>query len=69
MQIQEHRMAIEYQKAALEAKPDETHQHQMLDYFQFCGEPSSVLQLATISDQMHPYHLQLAQPNLQDSNI
>ncbi|KAJ0037920.1 hypothetical protein Pint_23207 [Pistacia integerrima] len=68
--IQEHRLAIEYQQAALEAKPDESHQQQILDHFQFCGEqPSSVLQLATMSNHIHAYHLQLAQPNLQDSNI
>ncbi|KAJ8759283.1 hypothetical protein K2173_006803 [Erythroxylum novogranatense] len=66
--IHEHRAALEYQQAAMEAKPAEHHhqheQHQVLDQFPFCGEPSSVLQLATIPPQLHPYHLQLAQPNL-----
>ncbi|CAK7338015.1 unnamed protein product [Dovyalis caffra] len=58
----EHRAALDYQQAAIEAKPVE-HQ-QVLDQFPFCGEPSSVLQLSTIT---HPYHLQLAQPSLQES--
>ncbi|XP_058001583.1 protein TRANSPARENT TESTA 16 isoform X1 [Hevea brasiliensis] len=66
--IQEHRVALEYQQATLEAKPME-HQ-QVLDQFPFCGEPSSVLQLATIPSQIHQsYHLQLAQPSLQGSNV
>ncbi|XP_022762461.1 protein TRANSPARENT TESTA 16-like isoform X2 [Durio zibethinus] len=65
--IQEHRAAIEYQQGGLEAKPVE-HQ-QVLDQFPFYGEPSSVLQLATIPQQFHSYQLQLAQPNLQDSNV
>ncbi|EEF48650.1 protein TRANSPARENT TESTA 16 [Ricinus communis] len=64
--IQEHRAALEYQQATMEAKPVE-HQ-QVLDQFPFCGEPNSVLQLATIPSQIHPYHLQLAQPNLQGSS-
>lgn len=65
---------MEYQQAAMEAKPVEHHQ-QILDHFPFCGEQlqtSTVqLQLATntIPPQIHPYHLQLAQPNLQDSNV
>ncbi|KAB1993974.1 hypothetical protein ES319_D13G068200v1 [Gossypium barbadense] len=63
--IQEHRAAIEYQQqGGLEAKPVEHHQ-QVLDEFPFYGEPSSVLQLATIPQQFS-YQLQLAQPNLQD---
>ncbi|KDP37522.1 hypothetical protein JCGZ_05961 [Jatropha curcas] len=62
--IQDHRVAMEYQQATIEAKPVE-HQH-VLDQFPFCGEPSSVLQLATIPSQIHSYHLQLAQPNLQE---
>ncbi|KDP47147.1 hypothetical protein JCGZ_00038 [Jatropha curcas] len=65
--IQDHRVAMEYQHATLEAKPVE-HQ-QVLDQFPFCGEPSSVLQLGTIHSQIHSYHLQLAQPNLQGSSI
>ncbi|KAJ4838853.1 Protein TRANSPARENT TESTA 16 [Turnera subulata] len=65
--IQEHRAALEYQQAAMEAKPVD-HQ-QVLDQFPFCGEPSSVLQLGTIPPQIHPYHLQLAQPNLQGPNV
>ncbi|GKU90875.1 hypothetical protein SLE2022_052200 [Rubroshorea leprosula] len=65
--VQEHRAALEYQQGALEAKPVE-HQ-QLLDQFQFYGEPSSVLQLAPIPQQFHSYQLQLAQPNLQDSSI
>ncbi|KAG5241645.1 protein TRANSPARENT TESTA [Salix suchowensis] len=65
--IQEHRLALEYQQAAMEAKPVE-HQ-QVLDHFPFCGEPSSVLQLSTISHQIDPYHLQLAQPSLQGSSV
>ncbi|XP_012465341.1 protein TRANSPARENT TESTA 16 isoform X2 [Gossypium raimondii] len=66
--IQEHRAAIEYQQqGGLEAKPVEHHQ-QVLDEFPFYGEPSSVLQLATIPQQFS-YQLQLAQPNLQDSNV
>ncbi|TYG85591.1 hypothetical protein ES288_A13G067600v1 [Gossypium darwinii] len=66
--IQEHRAAIEYQQhGGLEAKPVE-HHRQVLDEFPFYGEPSSVLQLATIPQQFS-YQLQLAQPNLQDSNV
>ncbi|XP_022743342.1 protein TRANSPARENT TESTA 16-like [Durio zibethinus] len=65
--IQEHRAAIEYQQGGLEAKAVE-HQ-QVLDQFPFYGEPSSVLQLATIPQHFHSYQLQLAQPNLQDSNV
>ncbi|TYI45898.1 hypothetical protein E1A91_D13G070300v1 [Gossypium mustelinum] len=57
--IQEHRAAIEYQQqGGLEAKPVEHHQ-QVLDEFPFYGEPSSVLQLATIPQQFS-YQLQLA---------
>ena len=66
-QIQEHRAAIEYQQGGIEAKQVE-HQ-QVLDQFPFYGEPSSLLQLATIPQQFHSYQLQLAQPNLQDSNV
>ncbi|XP_038691354.1 protein TRANSPARENT TESTA 16 isoform X2 [Tripterygium wilfordii] len=73
----EHRAALDYQQAMVgEAKPVEHHHHQqqqaMLDHLsQLYGEqPSSVLQLGTnIPPQFHPYHLQLAQPNLQDSNL
>ncbi|KAJ6929543.1 protein TRANSPARENT TESTA 16-like isoform X2 [Populus alba x Populus x berolinensis] len=66
-QIQEHRAALGYQQAAIEAKPLE-HQ-QVLDQFPFCGEPSSVLQLSNITHQIDPYHLQLAQPSLQGSSV
>ena len=66
-QIQEHRAATEYQQGGIEAKSVE-HQ-QVLDQFPFYGEPCSVLQLATIPQQFHSYQLQLAQPNLQDSNV
>ncbi|KAA3488460.1 protein TRANSPARENT TESTA 16-like [Gossypium australe] len=68
--IQEHRAAIEYQQqGGLEAKPVEHHQ-QVLDEFPFYGEPSSVLQLATIPQQFsYQLQLELAQPNLQDSNV
>ncbi|NP_001313794.1 protein TRANSPARENT TESTA 16-like [Gossypium hirsutum] len=65
--VQEHRAAIEYQQGGMEAKPVE-HQ-QVVDQFSFFGEPSSVLQLATIPQQFQSYQLQLAQPNLQDSNV
>ncbi|KAG6775520.1 hypothetical protein POTOM_018977 [Populus tomentosa] len=65
--IQEHRAALGYQQAAIEAKPVE-HQ-QVLDQFPFCGEPSSVLQLSNITHQIDPYHLQLAQPSLQGSSV
>ncbi|KAK8617460.1 hypothetical protein V6N13_080376 [Hibiscus sabdariffa] len=66
--IQEHRATIEYQHGGMEAKPVE-HQ-QVLGQFPFYDEPSSVLQLSTISpQQFHSYQLQLAQPNLQDSNV
>ncbi|KAA3463632.1 hypothetical protein ERO13_A04G108400v2 [Gossypium hirsutum] len=65
--VQEHRAAIEYQQGGMEAKPVE-HQ-QVVDQFPFFGEPSSVLQLATIPQQFQSYQLQLAQPNLQDSNV
>ncbi|GMI88420.1 TRANSPARENT TESTA16, ARABIDOPSIS BSISTER, AGAMOUS-like 32 [Hibiscus trionum] len=67
--IQEHRAAMEYQQGGMEAKPVE--QQQILDEFPSFyggGEPSSVLQLATIPQQFS-YQLQLAQPNLQDSNL
>ncbi|XP_010522059.1 PREDICTED: protein TRANSPARENT TESTA 16 isoform X2 [Tarenaya hassleriana] len=63
--IQEHRAAVEYQQVAMEGKPPEN--QQFLEQLQFYGEqPSSVLQLATIPSEIHPYSLQLAQPNLQD---
>ncbi|XP_011022029.1 PREDICTED: protein TRANSPARENT TESTA 16-like isoform X2 [Populus euphratica] len=66
-QIQEHRAALGYQQAAIEAKPVE---HQLvLDQFPFCGEPSSVLQLSNIIHQIDPYYLQLAQPSLQGSSV
>ncbi|KAK8568432.1 hypothetical protein V6N13_106348 [Hibiscus sabdariffa] len=67
--IQEHRAATEYQQGGIEAKAVE-HQ-QILDEipsFYGGGEPSSVLQLATIPQQFS-YQLQLAQPNLQHSNV
>lgn len=62
-------MAIEYQQqTSMEAKPMDHHQVEAnMDQFPFFGEqPNSVLQLATIPPQMYPYHLQLAQPSLQD---
>ncbi|KAE8686850.1 MADS-box protein defh21 [Hibiscus syriacus] len=66
--IQEHRVSIEYQHGGMEAKPMEY--QQVLGQFPFYDEPSSVLQLSTISpQQFHSYPLQLAQPNLQDLNI
>ncbi|KAE8687759.1 MADS-box protein FBP24 [Hibiscus syriacus] len=67
--IQENRAAMEYQHVGIEGKPVE-HQ-QILDEFPFYGggEPSSVLQLATNIPQQFSYQLQLAQPNLQDSNV
>ncbi|KAE8729560.1 MADS-box protein FBP24 [Hibiscus syriacus] len=67
--IQEHRAAMEYQQVGIEGKAVE-HQ-KMLDEFPFYGggEPSSVLQLATNIPQQFSYQLQLAQPNLQDSNL
>ncbi|XP_022726111.1 protein TRANSPARENT TESTA 16-like [Durio zibethinus] len=65
--IQEHQAAIEYQQEGIEAKQVE-HQ-QVLDQFPFYEEPSSVLQLATIPQQFNSYQLQLAQPNLQHSNV
>lgn len=69
IQIKENRAAIEYQQAAIEVKPVE-HHHQMLDQFPFFGEePNSVLQLSTITPQLHPYGLSLTQPHLQDSTI
>ncbi|XP_039047725.1 protein TRANSPARENT TESTA 16-like isoform X2 [Hibiscus syriacus] len=64
--IQEH--TIGYQYGGIEAKAVE-HQ-QVLGQFPFYDEPSSVLQLSTISpQQFHSYQLQLAQPNLLDSNV
>lgn len=65
--IQENRAAIEYEQGGMEAKPVE-HQQAVMDQFPFFGEPSSVLQLSTIPQQFHSYHLQLAQPNLQDNS-
>ncbi|KAF3455903.1 hypothetical protein FNV43_RR00545 [Rhamnella rubrinervis] len=68
--IQEHRMAMEYQQqTSMEAKPMDHHQVEAnMEQLPFFGEqqPNSVLQLATIPPQMYPYHLQLAQPSLQD---
>ncbi|KAK8698685.1 hypothetical protein V6N13_114794 [Hibiscus sabdariffa] len=68
--IQEHRAATEYQQGGTEAKAVE-HQ-QILDEFPSfyggAGDPSSVLQLATIPQQF-PYQLHLAHPNLQHSNV
>ncbi|KDP37512.1 hypothetical protein JCGZ_05951 [Jatropha curcas] len=65
--IQDQRVAMEYHQVTIEAKPAE-HQ-QVLEQFPFCGEPSSLLQLAIIPSQIQSYHLQLAQPNLQGSGI
>jgi hypothetical protein len=64
-QIQEHRAAIEYHQAAMEAKQVE--HHQVVDQIPLYGEhPCSVLQLATFPPDIQPYHLQLAQPSFQD---
>ncbi|KAJ4842618.1 hypothetical protein Tsubulata_034101 [Turnera subulata] len=64
--IQEHGAAFGYQQAAMQVKAED--QQQVLDQFPFCGEPSS--RLATIPPhQIHPYHLQLARPNLQGPSV
>ncbi|KAK1567265.1 hypothetical protein Q3G72_010065 [Acer saccharum] len=70
LQVQEHRAEIEYhqQGAVEEAKVPVENLQIQLEHFPFFGgeQPNSVLQLAT----HHPYHhLQLAQPNHQDSTI
>lgn len=62
-------MAIEYQQqTSLEAKPMEHQVQAMVHQFPSFGDqpPNSVLQLATIPPQIYPYHLQLAQPSLQE---
>ncbi|KAM7261726.1 hypothetical protein ACFE04_020803 [Oxalis oulophora] len=74
--IHEHQQAMEYHQA-MEAKPVETNNQQqqqqqvMVDQFLFSGEPSisSELQLGNIPSHFQPYHLQLALPNLQNSNL
>nr|APB93358.1 MADS-box transcription factor AGL32 [Lepidium campestre] len=71
--LHEHNAAIEYQQAGIET-PGEY--QQFLEQFQYFNndqvhqqqqEPNSVLQLATLPSEIDPnYHLQLAQPNLQN---
>lgn len=73
-QLHEHRAAMEFQQAGLDAKPGEYQQFlEQLQYYndhhhqqQQQQQPNSVLQLATLPSEIDPnYHLQLAQPNLQ----
>ncbi|KAJ0236308.1 hypothetical protein HA466_0256350 [Hirschfeldia incana] len=66
----EHHTAIEFQQAGIETKPMEY--QQSLEQFQYYNDhhqqqPSSVLQLNTLPSEIElNYHLQLAQPNLQN---
>ncbi|KAL0718277.1 hypothetical protein Bca4012_067599 [Brassica carinata] len=66
----EHRTAIEFQQAGIETKPMEY--QQFLEQVQYYNDhhqlqPSSVLQLTTLPSEIDlNYHIQLAQPNLQN---
>nr|APB93362.1 MADS-box transcription factor AGL32 [Sisymbrium irio] len=68
--LQERRTAFEFQHAGIETKPGEY--QQFLEQLQYYNDhhqqqPNSVLQLATLPSEIDPnYHLQLAQPNLQN---
>ncbi|WZY84600.1 hypothetical protein YC2023_030984 [Brassica napus] len=71
--LHEHGTAMEFQQAGIETKPGEY--QQFLEQVQYYNEhhqqqpPNSVLQLATLPSEIDPnYHLQLAQPNLQNDN-
>ncbi|KAF3487511.1 hypothetical protein F2Q69_00056521 [Brassica cretica] len=73
--LHEHRTAMEFQQAGIETKPGEY--QQFLEQVQYYNDhhqpqqqqPNSVLQLATLPSEIDPnYHLQLAQPNLQNDN-
>ncbi|KAJ7942652.1 Transcription factor, MADS-box [Quillaja saponaria] len=72
--VTKHRAVLEYQQAAMEAKPMEHQQQIVMDEFPFFGDQSSsrMLQLGstvtTVPPNFHPYHdhLQLAQPSLRD---
>ncbi|CAH8365145.1 unnamed protein product [Eruca vesicaria subsp. sativa] len=73
--LHEHRTAMEFQQAGIETKPGEYQQFlEQVQYYndqhhQQQQQPNSVLQLATLSSEIDPnYHLQLAQPNLQNDN-
>ncbi|XP_006289310.2 protein TRANSPARENT TESTA 16 isoform X2 [Capsella rubella] len=75
--LHEHRAAMELQQAGIETKPTEYQQFlEQLQYYnndhqqqQQQRQPDSLLQLATLTSQIDPnYHLQLAQPNLQNDH-
>ncbi|XP_013596700.1 PREDICTED: protein TRANSPARENT TESTA 16 isoform X1 [Brassica oleracea var. oleracea] len=73
--LHEHRTAMEFQQAGIETKPGEYQQFlEQVQYYndhhqQQQQQPNSVLQLATLPSEIDPnYHLQLAQPNLQNDN-
>ena len=75
LQLHEHRTAMEFQQAGIETKPGEYQQFlEQVQYYndhhqQQQQQPNSVLQLATLPSEIDPnYHLQLAQPTLQNDN-
>ncbi|PSS19895.1 MADS-box protein like, partial [Actinidia chinensis var. chinensis] len=71
-QMQRHQQADQeldpHQQAMTELRLVGHEQQQVLDQFPFYGEaqPTSVLDLANVSLQLHTYQLQPTQPNLQD---
>ncbi|GFS37613.1 hypothetical protein Acr_00g0053060 [Actinidia rufa] len=71
-QMQRHQQADPeldpHQQAMTELRLVGHEQQQVLDQFPFYGEaqPTSVLDLANVSLQLHTYQLQPTQPNLQD---
>ncbi|CAA7023455.1 unnamed protein product [Microthlaspi erraticum] len=69
--LHEHRAAVDqFQQAGIDTKPGEY--QQFLEQLQYYNDhhqqqPNSVLQLATLPSEIDPnYHLQLAQPSLQN---
>lgn len=66
----EHRTAMEFKQAGIETKPMEY--QQFLEQVQYYNDPhqqqpSSFLQLTTLPSEIDlNYHLQVAQPNLQN---
>ncbi|KAE9604542.1 hypothetical protein Lalb_Chr11g0072931 [Lupinus albus] len=58
---------MEFQQAAVEAnKPVQHQQQQIMDYFSFFEEDQPASTLLQLAAPVLP-HLQLAQPNIQDS--
>ncbi|KAF8390892.1 hypothetical protein HHK36_023191 [Tetracentron sinense] len=66
--IQEQQATIEHHHLAIEGKSVE---HPVLDHFGLYADEQArnVLQLSSLSPQLHPYRLQPTQPNLQDASL